>query len=216
MRLYARPGWRMARQLAGDVGLLLWWVLWAVVGHWLVGVVDELAVPARQSARTASDLAQQMAGASDKVSGVPAVGSELSHPFDSLASGLNDVVAQANQQAVTIHHLAVVAGWLCFLVPSLVALVRWVPERVRFVRLASATRRVVDADEDLELFALRAMATAPMPRIARITDDPVGDWRAGNQPVVRALAELELERLGLQLPRELRGRAASVDRTPQP
>ena len=65
---------------------------------------------------------------------------------------------------------------------------------------AVGTRRVLDAAPDLELFALRAMANQPMPRLARISPDPVGAWRRGEPDVVRALATLELRDSGLRPP----------------
>ena len=71
---------------------------------------------------------------------------------------------------------------------------------------AAAARRFIDADADLELFALRAMANLPMEAVARVSADPVGRWRAGDQDVIRALAALELERTGLGLPASVRSR----------
>nr|MBA2464268.1 hypothetical protein [Nocardioidaceae bacterium] len=54
---------------------------------------------------------------------------------------------------------------------------------------------------DLDLFALRAMAHQPLHRLARISEDPAGAWRARDTDVVRALAELELRDAGLTPPR---------------
>ena len=41
------------------------------------------------------------------------------------------------------------------------------------------------------------MSRQPLHRIARISDDPVGDWRAGDPEVIGALAALELRDTGL-------------------
>jgi hypothetical protein len=72
--------------------------------------------------------------------------------------------------------------------------------RWRFVRTATAGQRFIDADADLDLFALRAMATQPMHRLARVSDDPVRAWRDGDPDVVRSLALLELRDAGLSPP----------------
>src|SRR5688572_7137544 len=47
-------------------------------------------------------------------------------------------------------------------------------DQVRFVRRASAGARFVDAADDLDLFALRALVHQPMHVLARVSDDPAG------------------------------------------
>jgi hypothetical protein len=53
---------------------------------------------------------------------------------------------------------------------------------------------------DLEILAARALATAPLPRLAALPDGTGAAWRVGDPGAVRALAGLELDRLGLRLP----------------
>jgi hypothetical protein len=53
---------------------------------------------------------------------------------------------------------------------------------------------------DLELLAARAVATAPLPRLAALPPGTGAAWRAGDPGAVRALAALEAARLGLRLP----------------
>ena len=86
------------------------------------------------------------------------------------------------------------------LVPILIVGAIWFVLRWRFVRRASAAQRFIDAAPDLDLFALRAMANQPMPRLARISDDPAGAWRRGEPDVIHALALLELKDSGLRPP----------------
>ena len=66
-------------------------------------------------------------------------------------------------------------------------------------REATAGRRFIDSVDDLDLFALRAMARQPMHRLARISDDPAGAWRR-QEPRWCALAALELRDSGLSVP----------------
>ena len=44
------------------------------------------------------------------------------------------------------------------------------------------------------------MANQPMPRLAKISDDPAGAWRRGELDVIHALALLELRDSGLRPP----------------
>ncbi len=66
MAIYAsRPG-RLAGQLIGDVFVLGWGVAWALVGVFVHQVVEVLAVPARETARTASRLVTNLQDAAEQ------------------------------------------------------------------------------------------------------------------------------------------------------
>jgi hypothetical protein len=82
-------------------------------------------------------------------------------------------------------------GWL---------LLRWLPWRLRYVREAGAARRMLAGTPDLHVLAARALATAPLPRLAALPAGTGAAWHAGDAAAVRALAGLELARLGLRLP----------------
>jgi hypothetical protein len=59
---------------------------------------------------------------------------------------------------------------------------------------------VLRGTPDLELLAVRALATAPLPALAGLPAGTGSAWQAGDPAAVRALAGLELGRLGLRLP----------------
>jgi len=82
-------------------------------------------------------------------------------------------------------------GWL---------LLRWAPWRLRWAQEAGAARRLIDGTPDLHLLAARAMATAPLPQLAALPPGTGAAWHNGDPAAVRALAALELDRLGLRLP----------------
>ncbi|GAB2597504.1 hypothetical protein [Microlunatus antarcticus] len=201
MRIYAQRRGQLAGQLAGDVAVLVWTVLWAAVGLAVSGAVGALAGPARETARTARDLAGQFGDAATSAAQVPGLGDQLRRPFDAASGSLGDLVATADRQVVLIERLATATGWLVFLIPVTTVLALWVPRRVRFVRRARAAQRYIDGAADLDLFALRAMANQPMHVLAAISDDPVRAWRSGDRRVIDALAEAELREAGLLLPR---------------
>jgi len=200
MRIYAQRRGQLAGQLAGDVAVLVWTAVWAVVGFVVDGAVAALAGPARDTARTARDLAGQFGDAAATAAQVPGVGDQLRRPFDAASGSLGDLVATADHQAASIERLATTIGWLVFLIPVATVLAVWLPRRVRFVRRARAAQRFIDGAADLDLFALRAMANQPMHVLAAISDDPVRAWRSGDRQVIDALAEVELRQAGLALP----------------
>ncbi|WP_203566733.1 hypothetical protein [Aestuariimicrobium ganziense] len=200
MALYAASGRRRTRQVLGDLFALAWCAAWIWVGTLVFDVVDAIATPARRTAETSADLERKLHGAGDKVGQVPAVGDELATPFRDLATGLSQITSQANDQAAFIHDAAWVVAIVIAAIPVLMALALRLPGRIRFARESSAAQRFIDADPDLDLFALRAMTMLPMSQLAGISDDPVGAWRRGDRRVIDQLAALELGRVGLKPP----------------
>jgi hypothetical protein len=106
--------------------------------------------------------------------------------------------------------LALLVGWLVFLIPVTIVMAFWLPRRIRFYRQARASQVFLDELADLDLFALRAMAVQPLYVLAHISDDPVQAWRSGDREVINKLAELELKRDGLRLPDTLRVSASEA------
>jgi hypothetical protein len=202
MAIYAsRPG-RLAGQLIGDLFVLGWGVAWALVGVFVHQMVEVLAVPARETARTASRLVTNLKDAAEQASRVPGVGDDLRQPFDAASVTLGNVITSANQQVASIELLAVIAGWLAFLIPVAVVVAFWLPRRIRFYRQAKASQQFLDSSADLELFALRALASQPLYVLAGVSDDPVRAWRDGDRRVIDQLAEIELRRNGLRFPKD--------------
>jgi hypothetical protein len=200
MQLYAHSAVLRGRQLAADVGMLAWTVLWVVLAGAVHGAVLALAAPGQAVEHLGSSVAGNMKSAAGAAKDVPLVGDGLSAPFTALshAGGSVTGAGQAAQDAVgtlaTILTLVLVVlpvGWL---------LLRWLPWRLRYAREAGAAARLVAGTPDLEVLAARALATAPLPRLAALPAGTGAAWRAGDPTAVQALAELELGRLGLRLP----------------
>lgn len=200
MGVYAQRRGRLVGQVFGDLFVVVWAVVWAIIAVFVRQAVAVLAGPARQTVRTATKLATDFTDAAGQASRVPGVGDELRRPFDSVSGTLGELISSANRQVELIERLALVMGWLVFLIPVSVVVAFWLPRRIRFYRQAKAAQGFIDAQPDLDLFALRAMALQPMTAIAAVSDDPVGAWRAGDQSVINRLAELELRRAGLRMP----------------
>ncbi|PFG41618.1 hypothetical protein ATJ88_0260 [Isoptericola jiangsuensis] len=200
MTLYARKPARMALQLTGDLLLLAWTVAWAWVGRTVHDLTAELARPGLATASAADDIAARFHDVEGTIQGVPAVGDELAAPFGGAATAAMAVADAGRAQAETVTDVAFWLGLAVFLLPVLLVAVLYVPLRVNFVRRAAAARRL--AGSDPALLALRAMSHLPLRTLARVSDDPVAAWRDDDTEVVRELANLELDRLGLPRPRK--------------
>lgn len=210
MSWYAATPQRAARQVAADVFVIAWIAVWWWASRTLHDVIDAVAEPARSTATAAHDLAGSMSDAGSSAGGIPLVGEELRRPLDSAAGTFQNLEGTAGRWASSIEHVADVTGWVVLLIPVAIALALWLPIRIRFFTTARATRRFIDAAPDLDLFALRAMATQPMTVLARISDDPAGAWRRRDRAVVTRLAEVELRRIGLLLPDRLKDDGGTV------
>ena len=198
MKLYAETSARFAGQLLADLLFVCWVIAWIWIGNIVHDGTMELAGPGQQTADSATSLAGSLTEAGDTLSGVPVVGDSVSSPFDE-ASAASEQLAEAGRAEIrAVERLAFWLGLSIAGIPILVVGSRYLPGRVRFVREATAGQRFIDAEADLELFALRAITHQPMHVLARVTDDPVGALRDGDRAVIARLADLQLRAHGLQ------------------
>jgi hypothetical protein len=200
MKLYSDIPARRTVQVAADVGIVLWVVLWVRIAARVQDATMALAAPGRSLAGAGGSFRDTMAGAGDNVDDLPLLEDRIATPFRS-AAGVGTEIERAGTDLVTaVERLSLVLALTTALVPILIVGSVWLLLRVRFVRRAGAAQRFIDAAPDLDLFALRAMANQPMPRLARVSDDPAGAWRRGDLEVIHALALLELRESGLRPP----------------
>jgi hypothetical protein len=209
VRLYARSPVLRGRQLLADVGLLAWFVLWVLVARVLHGAVLVLAEPGRAVADLGSSVADSMGSAADAARDVPVVGDELSAPFDALGEAGGSVGGAGSAAQDAVGTLATVLAVVLVVLPVGWLLLRWLPWRLGWLRDARAAERLLAGTPDLELLAARALASAPLPALAGLPAGTGAAWRAGDPDAVRALADLELRRLGLAVP----GRAVRAARS---
>ena len=200
MVLYSEIPARRARQIVGDVWLVAWSALWVWAAFRLHDLVMNLATPGLAIASGATDLAGNISSAGDSISQVPLVGETLGAPFDGMSSAALSIADAGQATADAVSLLARFLSISLAVLGIMSFAVFWVPIRLLFIRRATAARRFVDANEDLDLFALRAMARQPLHVLARISDDPAGAWRRQDRGVIDALAALELREEGLRPP----------------
>ncbi|SNT05403.1 hypothetical protein SAMN06893096_11523 [Geodermatophilus pulveris] len=195
MRPYAPSPAVRARQLAADLGLVAWLVLWVVVARTVHGAVLALAEPGRAVEDLGAAVAGSMSSAAEAAEDVPLVGDELAAPFAALGSAGGSVGGAGQGAQDAVGTLATVLAVVLVALPVGWALLRWLPWRLRWWRAAGAARRLATTDPGL--LAARALATAPLSRLAALPPGTADAWRDGDPAATRALAAVELERLGL-------------------
>lgn len=200
MKWYADLPGRRELQLAGDLGLAVWVVVWVWLADVVHDAVMELAGPGRQLEEAGSSLGDRLREAGSTVGDIPYVGDDVNRPFDAAGSSSDQLAAAGRAQVEAVQTMAFWLGLAVALVPILIALAVYLPPRIRFVRRATAGRRFLDSVEDLDLFALRALAHQPLHVLARVAPDPAAAWRRRDPDVVRRLAVLELRADGLAPP----------------
>lgn len=215
MVLYARSPARRRRQIGIDLFVLCWILCWGWIARSVWSALMAVVEPTRRTAAAAVNVRDDFRSAGDRAGGLPLAGEELRKPFDMAAGSLDSITIAAQDQIRSLERLALLCGLLLFIVPAGLVIVVWLPARLKFIRAASVTKGLLDSPHDLELIALRAMATQPLDTLARISGDPVKDWREGRWAVIVALADLELRTMGLSVPEGLREESPGDDRPDQ-
>jgi hypothetical protein len=200
MKLYADSPVRRWFQFLADVLVVVWVYAWIRIAFVVRDSTLSLAEPGEQLSDASTGLATQLRDAGRSVGDLPLVGEQVRAPFDGAGGAADRIAAAGDAQVAAVETLAFWLALAVGAIPVLIALAIHLPLRWRFVRQATAGRRFVDSSEDLDLFALRAMARQPLHRLAQVSDDPVGDWRRRDPGVVRELAALELRDSGLSVP----------------
>ncbi|MDQ3615551.1 MAG: hypothetical protein M3393_02800 [Actinomycetota bacterium] len=200
MKIYADSESRRLLQQIGDVAVLGWIYVWVQLAFVVRNATLTLAEPGEQISEAGGGLAEQLRKAGTTVGDVPLIGDEVRTPFDGAGDAADRIASAGDAQVAAVDDLAFWLGLAVGAIPVLIALLAYLPRRWAFIRQATAGRQFLDASEDLDLFALRAMARQPMHRLAKVSHDPAGAWRRGDEPVIHALAKLELADSGLSLP----------------
>ncbi|MDH2444304.1 hypothetical protein QDR37_10160 [Amnibacterium sp. CER49] len=199
MRLYSDFWGARAYQIAGDVVALLVVIAGILLGRSLHDAIAGLEDVGTQVERSGSDFSSTLGSIGKQLGGVPLIGGGIRAPFDA-ASGAGATLASAGAQwRDGVERVATLSGWAVVLGVLLVVLVGWVrPRLVGAVRRA-VVARLAGSDADLELLALRALATRPPRAVTRVDPHATAAWRRGDPDVIRRLAALELRAAGVRL-----------------
>ncbi len=200
LRLYAETPARRTSQLLADAWFIVWTLLWVFLAVVLYRLMGKLGVAGQLLESTGRTLSEDMASAQNKVKGVPLIGGQVSAPFGQVGSAAQSLISIGVAQEQAVHDVAILLSVCVAAIPIAILAIIWLPRRVRFVRRATASRRLADSADDLDLFALRALSTQPMHELVRICADPADGWRRKDPTVIYALAKLEFADAGLRVP----------------
>lgn len=200
MRWYARDPWRVARQAAVDLVVVIWCWWWWSAGRWVDALIRSLSESPTRSEQLTRDLAGRITEAGMHAGGVPFVGGRLQESFDGIADSVGSLADSVQDLTGTIDRVATAAGWVTFALPVVIALAIWLPLRIGFVLRARATALVATRPHGDDLLALRALTTAPLRVLDRLEGDVAAGWRAGDAATLTALSELEQVRAGIRRP----------------
>ncbi len=185
-------------RLVTDLLFAAWIGLWYFIANAVKEIVDAVAKPIREIGNKTDSMATDMNGFSENLSKTPLVGESLSSGVNPIGAGLSDLSEQAYSQADNVLTIAWIIFAIIFLFPVIWGALKYLPECIRAARETSDVLRYVNNSGDFDLVALRALATMPMRELAKVTGNPVSDWREGNADAIRNLASLELDRVGLK------------------
>ena len=195
MKLYADTGPRRARQVAGDLAVV-------VVGWLLVRMalrLREQVLAFRSAAEHVESAGQNVSRGADAASvalaDVPLIGGALSPPFDAVADAGRDLNAAGTDAASALDGLGLVLPLLLVGLVLGYVLFRYLPQRVAWIREVADVRRVLAAPEGERLLAHRAVAGRPLRVLHRAVADPSGALARGDWA---PLARVELKALGLR------------------
>lgn len=197
MKLYAEVPGRRGRQIFLDLLVLAWLVLWVKIAFVVHDLVEKLAGPGRALESAGGRLSDSLGDAANKVKDVPVAGDALGGPLRAAGEAGRSLADVGAGQQTAVNRLALALALVVVIAPVLAVLLRYLPDRLRWIRNASAANRLRTTAGDLDLFAIRALAHQPLSSLARIGPDPAGAYLRQEPGAVRALADLELTALGL-------------------
>ncbi|MEU5633340.1 hypothetical protein ACH47C_16290 [Streptomyces rishiriensis] len=200
MRLYAQTPTRRSRQVLADliaVALIAVAVKFALVVH---DAITLLAEPGRKAQNAGDDLAAGLNDAGDAASKVPFVGDSLKKPLRSAAEAGNSLSDAGQSLQDTVGRAAILTAVALVVLATAFVLALWLPPRLRWIRRATTTRRLLDEPGGADLLALRAL-TGPQRDLAAVPTPPgglAGAWRRGDRQVISDLSRVALAREGLR------------------
>ena len=202
MRLYPTPPGPRRRTLLLDGLALVLLLLFAWLGFKVHDAVLELNSLSRGVTEAGTSVQGTLRGAGEAVGGIPIVGGQLRDALTEAARDTGGTVTATGREAESrVDGLADLLGLLTWLIPSILLLTRYGPDRLRQIARLTSGARVLQAapmtPERRELVARRAAFGLPYAELARHTRDPFGDLAAGRHD---ALVAAEFESAGLSPP----------------
>jgi hypothetical protein len=191
-----RPG-RLLAQLISDIVIVLWTVVWVLVGMAVYSAISAIARVGRQVETGANGVADNLNSAGDSADDFPLVGDALSKPLRAASEAALDIAGAGHSLDTTASWLAWVLAIAVAAPPILFVAMPWLFLRIRFFRRKWTAITLAATPAGEQLLALRALANRPLAKLAAIHADPVGAWRSHDTDAIRGLAALELRAAGV-------------------
>jgi hypothetical protein len=194
MRFYPDIPVRRANTAVRDATTVVALIVLALLGFWVYHAVNSLTILGRGVHDAGSAVQTGFDSAADTVDDIPLAGGKIADGLRSAGDNTGGTVAEAGTRGEQrVHRLALLLGFLTFLLPAAALLSRVVPERLEQIRtLTNATRVLspIEDDERRRLVAMRAAFSLPYEKLLAHTRDPLGDLAAGRyDALVDAIAE---------------------------
>ena len=198
----ARLGYVLA-----DLAALLWVILWLYVGDAVYTSLIALQAIGNgliKNGRAVDNAVSQLQSA---VNNLPLIGSNLRDAFGPLHGPPHALIQTGQGELLYVSHLATLLGVVVAAVPILIALLFFIPWRVRrtrdFHNLAYMLHRpgAGSVTTTMQVLAARAIYTLPYDQLLAYSPDPIGEWREGRY---YNLARAAMAAEGLDVRRYLR------------
>ncbi|WP_339620384.1 hypothetical protein [uncultured Salinibacterium sp.] len=198
MQLYADQPARRMRQIIADLISLGFIVVWIALGVWVYQLIAAFQQLGVQMQEAGAGFESTMTELGDTLGSVPLIGSGIRAPFDGASEAGAALESAGQSQQASVETAAAAVGLFIGIVPVMLILLVWLLPRIRFVVRANEAKRLLATPGGADLLALRALTTLNMTELARVSEAPASEWRAGNSATVARLAQLQLAELGLR------------------
>lgn len=194
---YATTPARLTAQLISDIVVGGWIAVWVLVGVAVHRAIATFARVGSQVRSGATGIADNLSSAGDNADRLPLVGDSVAKPLRAASEAALDIAGAGQSLNTTATWLAVLLAIAVAAPPILAVGMPWLFLRIRFLRRKLTVTALAQTPAGEQLLALRALANRPLRRLAEVSPDPVGAWRAGDPATVRGLAALELRSSGV-------------------
>lgn len=210
MKPYAEISAKATRQLVTDVLALCWLIVFVTLATNARADMLTLRAPASGMVDAGNGVTRAFAEMANLAQMVPFVGGQLAGIMSDGQQVGQSLANAGQQQFDSVTGLASGTALLVVLVGVLPLALAWLPARLRYARDAGAAVAGRDTEDGTELLALRALSRVSARQLRTVSPNPVAAWRGGDPEVVRKLAALELDRLGLHPHRRSTGDASQM------
>lgn len=170
------------------------------IGMWVHDRIAAFAIWGARIEGAGETLSNSLTSIGDTLSSIPLIGTLIASPFGSASNAAGELQQVGAEMQSQISSFALTVGLMVAISPIIVILLVWLVPRLRFAVRAARVHKVASTPAGLDLLALRALASAPIQDLQRISPHVAEAWRVRDPATIRALAALSLEQSGVKVP----------------